>query len=74
MRASYIFFFAVSVVFLVLDIGLVIIRAINGPTNILFPGLGLVVSLDLIISSVLIVNLAAFCIAMILRSRMMKVR
>ena len=68
MRAAYFFFFIVSVVLLVSVLGLVVVRIVNGPTNILFPGFGLVVSLELIIIVFLILDAIAFGLAMVLRS------
>jgi len=57
----------VSVVLLVAVIGLVLVRIVNGPTNILFPGLGLVVSLEVIILGLFILDALAFGLAMIAR-------
>ena len=74
MRFGYIFFLVVSVVLLVALVGLVVVRIVNGPTNILFPGLGLVVALELIIVALMILNALAVGLAMIFRSRIMRVR
>ena len=57
----------VSVVLLVAVIGLVLVRIVNGPTNILFPGLGLVVTLEAIILGLFILDALAFGLAMIAR-------
>jgi len=73
MRFGYLFFMLVSVVLLVAVIGLVLVRIVNGPTNILFPGLGLVVSLEVIILGLFILDAIAFGLAMIAR-RWMKLR
>ena len=64
----------VSFVLLVALVGLVVVRIVNGPTNILFPGLGLVVALELIIVALMILNALAVGLAMIFRSRIMRVR
>ncbi len=57
----------VSVVLLVAVIGLVLVRIVNGPTNILFPGLGLVVALEVIILGLFILDALAFGLAMLAR-------
>ncbi len=59
-----------SVVLLVAVTGQVLVRIVNGPTNILFPGLGLVVALEVIILGLFILDALAFGLAMIARRRM----
>lgn len=74
MRFGYIFFLVVSVVLLVAIVGLVVVRLVSGPTNTLFPGLGLVVALELIIIALVILDALLFGLAMIFRSRITRVR
>jgi hypothetical protein len=74
MRIGYVFFLVVSVVLLAAAVGLVVFRIVNGPTNILFPGLGLVVALEVIIIALLVLDGIAFGLAMIFRSRTAEMR
>lgn len=74
MRVGYIFFLVVSVALLAAVVGLVVVRIVNGPTNFLFPGLGLVVSLELIVVALVILDALLFGLAKIFRSRITTVR
>ena len=74
MRSGYIFFLVPSVVLLVAFVGLALLRIVDGPTNILFPALGLVVGSELILIALILLNGITFALAMMLRERVRRSR
>jgi hypothetical protein len=62
-----------SVIFTLAIIMLVILRLVNGPMNIWMPGLGLIVSWNFVVHSVIVLDTLGFGFARILRSRLRSV-
>ncbi|HEX6124202.1 MAG TPA: hypothetical protein VFZ23_02400 [Pyrinomonadaceae bacterium] len=63
MRFGYLFFLVIGVLLGLLAAGVIVVRIVNGSTNVLFPGLGLVISVDLIIAVLVVLAAVAFSLA-----------